>query len=76
MNVHCSVTPLFNCCKFKYQCFISKSLVGVLDNNNICSRHDIVEILLKLALNTNQLINQFKYQAFFLLLLFSEVYNK
>jgi hypothetical protein len=52
------------------------SLVGVLVNNNICLRHDIAEILLKLALNTNQLINQFKYQAFFLLLLFSEVYNK
>ena len=48
------------------------SLVGVLVNNNICLRHDIAEILLKLALN----INQFKYQAFFLLLLFSEVYNK
>jgi hypothetical protein len=45
------------------------SLVGVLVNNNICLRHDIAEILLKLALNTNQLINQFKYQAFFLLLL-------
>jgi hypothetical protein len=30
---------------------ISKGLVGV------CSRHDIAEILLKLALNTNQSIN-------------------
>jgi hypothetical protein len=27
-------------------------------NNKICSRHDIAEILLKLALNTNQSINQ------------------
>ena len=27
-------------------------------NNKICSHHDIAEILLKLALNTNQSINQ------------------
>jgi hypothetical protein len=27
--------------------------------NEICSRHDIAEILLKLALNTNQSINHF-----------------
>jgi hypothetical protein len=29
----------------------------------MCSRHDIAEILLKLALNTNQLINQPKLQS-------------
>jgi len=27
-------------------------------NNKICSRHDVAELLLKLALNTNQSINQ------------------
>jgi hypothetical protein len=30
------------------------TLVGVWVNNTMCSRHDIVEILLMLALNTNQ----------------------
>ena len=29
-----------------------------LSYNKICSHHDIAEILLKLALNTNQSINQ------------------
>ena len=32
-------------------------LVGVQVNNQICSPHDIAEILLKLALSTNQSIN-------------------
>ena len=32
-------------------------------NNKICSRHDIVEILLMLTLNTNQSINQLTLSA-------------
>jgi hypothetical protein len=38
--------------------FIYKGHVGVLCYYTICSRHDIAEIRLKLALNTNQSINQ------------------
>jgi hypothetical protein len=38
--------------------FISKDLIGVQFNNKMCSCHDIAEIWLKLALNTNQSINQ------------------
>ena len=37
-------------------CFISKDLVGVLSLIIKFSRHDIVEILQKLELNTNQSI--------------------
>jgi len=37
-------------------CFISKDLVGVLSLIMKFSRHDIVEILQKLELNTNQSI--------------------
>ena len=33
-------------------------------NNKICSRHDIAEILLMLALNTDQSINQSINQSF------------
>jgi hypothetical protein len=36
----------------------AKGLVGVLVNNIICSRHNIAETLLKLALNTNQSITK------------------
>jgi hypothetical protein len=51
-------------------------------NNSICSRHDIAEILLELALNTNQSLNAFyTWRQFILnslhdeLLLYSEVAN-
>jgi len=37
--------------------YVSFTISGVLDKYKICSGHDIAEILLKLALNTNQLIN-------------------
>ena len=39
----------------------------------ICSRHDIAEILLKLALNTNQSINQSLFMVHPIHLLFSEI---
>jgi len=42
--------------------FISKDHVGVLCSYTICSRHDIAEILLKLALYTNQSINRSYYK--------------
>jgi hypothetical protein len=37
--------------------YVSLTISGVLNWYKICSRHDIAEILLKLALNINQLIN-------------------
>ena len=45
---------------FRQVCFISKGLVDVQVNNTKISRHDIAEILLKLALHVyiNQLIKQ------------------
>ena len=46
------VTHLF----YRQVCFISEGLLGVL--YKICSCHNIAEILLKLALNTNQSIIQ------------------
>jgi hypothetical protein len=52
---------------FKAVCFIDKYVLFLRDLyvslvNEICSRHDIAEILLKLSLNTNQSINQSSYQ--------------
>ena len=49
--------------------FILYSIIFVLSQYKICSRHEIAEILLKLALNTNQSINQ--YSSFYLKLAFS-----
>ena len=40
------ITPLFN----RQECFISNGKLI----NKCCSRHDLAELLLKLALNTNQ----------------------
>ena len=34
------------------------SLFGIEDNIKVLARHDIVEVLLSMALNTNQSINQ------------------